>query len=52
MHIRKCPYSAPLTQRKLVDEALTEVLEVEIIYRTKISCGFPVLLVEKTDSNT
>ena len=47
--IKKRPYRIPLKQRKIVDQAIDEMLEAKVIERSRSAWGFPVILVEKKD---
>lgn len=48
--IKTRPYCTSLTQRKLINEALEEMLESEIRVKSRSPWGFPVVLGEKMDA--
>ena len=49
--IKKQPYRTPLRQRKLVDDAIDEMLDAGIVKRSRSPWGFPIVLVEKKDGS-
>ena len=50
--IKQRPYRTPLTQQKIVDEAVDEMLEKGIIERSSSPWASPIVLVKKKDGST
>jgi len=49
--IKNRPYRVPLTKRKVIDEALEQMLEAKIIERSKSPWSFPLVVVNKKDGS-
>ena len=49
--IKLRPYRTPLNNRKIVDQAIDEMLEAKIISRSKSPWSFPVVIVDKKDGS-
>lgn len=49
--IKLRPYRAPLNKRKIIDNALEEMLEAKVIERSKSSWSFPLVVVKKKDGS-
>ena len=47
--IKLRPYSTPIHKRKLVEEALNEMMDLGMIERSKSHWSFPIVIVEKKD---
>ena len=50
--IKLRPYRTPLNTRKIIDKAVDEMLEANIIQRSRSSWAFPVIIVEKKDGSS
>lgn len=49
--IKLRPYRTPLNNRKIVDQAIDEMIEAKIISRSKSPWSFPVVIVDKKDGS-
>lgn len=49
--IRRRPYHTPLNNRKIIDDAISEMLGAKIIERSKSPWSFPVVIVDKKDGS-
>ena len=49
--IKKRPYPTPLTQREAVEKTIDEMLQAELITRSRSPWGFPIVLVKKKDGS-
>ena len=49
--IKLRPYRTPLNNRKVIDQAIDEMLDAEIITRSKSPWSFPVVIVDKKDGS-
>ena len=50
--IQQRPYRTPLNSRKIIDQAVSDMLETGIIERSRSSWAFPVVIVEKKDGSS
>ena len=50
--IKLRPYRTPLNTRKIIDKAVDEMLEANIIQRSRSSWAFPVIIIEKKDGSS
>lgn len=49
--IKLRPYRTPLNNRKVIDEAIDEMLEAKVIERSNSPWSFPVVIVDKKDGS-
>ena len=49
--IKLRPYRTPLNNRKVIDDAIDEMLNAKIIQRSKSPWSFPVVIVDKKDGS-
>ncbi|MCG8033371.1 MAG: DDE-type integrase/transposase/recombinase [Candidatus Thiodiazotropha taylori] len=49
--IKLRPYRTPLNNRKVIDDAIDEMLDAKIIERSKSPWSFPVVIVDKKDGS-
>jgi hypothetical protein len=49
--IKLRPYRTPLNNRKIIDEAIDEMLDAKIISRSRSPWSFPVVIVDKKDGS-
>lgn len=45
------PYRTPLNKRKIVDKAIDDMLDSNIIRRSKSPWSFPIVVVDKKDGS-
>ena len=50
--IHQRPYRTPLNSRKIIDQAMSDMLSADIIERSRSSWAFPVVIVEKKDGSS
>ena len=50
--IHQRPYRTPLNSRKIIDQAVSDMLSADIIERSRSSWAFPVVIVEKKDGSS
>ena len=49
--IRNRPYRTPLNKRKIIDQAIDEMLEAKVIERSQSPWSFPLVVVKKKDGS-
>lgn len=49
--IKMKPYRTPLNKRKIIDKAIDDMLDSNIIRRSKSSLSFPTVVVDKKDGS-
>ena len=45
------PYRTPIKNREVIDKAINEMLDAEVIKRSRSPWSFPVVIVDKKDGS-
>ena len=46
-HIKMRPYRAPMKNREVIDKAIDEMLDADVIRRSRSTWSFPIVIVDK-----